>query len=52
MKVRHREADGDGDGFRGCDGDCDDDNPLFHPGVTEACDGLDNDCDGVVDNGC
>ncbi|PJE77267.1 hypothetical protein COV05_00240 [Candidatus Uhrbacteria bacterium CG10_big_fil_rev_8_21_14_0_10_48_16] len=30
-------------------GDCDDYNPLVNPGATEVCDGLDNDCDSVVD---
>lgn len=32
-------------------GDCDDTNNAIHPEVTEYCDGLDNDCDGVVDEG-
>ncbi len=32
--------------------DCDDGEPLAHPGLTENCgDGIDNDCDGT-DNGC
>ncbi len=32
--------------------DCDDWNALKNPGMTEICDNLDNDCDGVADNGC
>ena len=43
--------DGDGD-YRPdeeCGGDdCDDTNPLTHPGAAEVCDGLDNNCDKVV----
>jgi len=31
-------------------GDCDDLNPLVHAGALQRCDGVDNDCDGVVDN--
>lgn len=30
--------------------DCDDRNPAVHPGMLEYCDGLDNDCDGSVDD--
>lgn len=32
-------------------GDCDDNNATVHPNARELCDGLDNDCDGQVDNG-
>jgi alpha-tubulin suppressor-like RCC1 family protein len=32
-------------------GDCDDTNSTRNPGATEVCDGQDNDCDGVVDEG-
>jgi N-acetylneuraminic acid mutarotase len=44
-------ADADGDGVSICDGDCDDHDPLRSPGTLEVCDGIDNDCDGVVDDG-
>ena len=33
-------------------GDCDDANNAVHPGALEACDGIDNNCDGVTDEGC
>lgn len=56
-------ADEDGDGFRrplpgfqpgapgACGDDCNDANALASPGGLERCDGVDNDCDGVIDNG-
>ncbi len=36
-------------GYAGADGDCDDTDPTVNPGAGEAVDGLDNDCDGLVD---
>jgi hypothetical protein len=46
--------DPDGDGFgrgAGCRGlDCDETTIAVHEGATERCDGLDNDCDGTVDD--
>ncbi len=41
-------VDGDGDGVVG-DDDCDDTNATVGAGLPEVCDGLDNDCDGMVD---
>ena len=32
-------------------GDCDDDEPLAHPGREDVCDGIDNDCSGAADEG-
>ena len=43
-------ADADGDGAKWCD-DCRDDLAAVHPGATEVCgNGLDDDCNGVVDD--
>jgi len=39
--------DADGDGYVD---DCDDNNPDVFPGAIEVCDGLDNDCNNVVDD--
>jgi len=57
--------DGDGDGYGGADGsasscappagyvatvsDCDDGDPAVHPNLADPTDGIDNDCDGEVD---
>jgi hypothetical protein len=44
--------DGDGDGFLASI-DCDDAAAGVHPGAEEGCgDGLDDDCDGSIDEGC
>gem|GEM_PF-5788944 len=52
-KCPPHEADYDGDGI--CSGpasDCDDSDPMINPRVAERCDGIDNDCDDKVDEGC
>ncbi len=41
-------ADADGDGWPAQE-DCDDSDPLVHPHAKERCDGVDEDCDGQVD---
>jgi hypothetical protein len=63
--LRAWYADADGDGIGGVDastacrppegfvdenGDCDDGNPARTPGAAEVCDGIDNDCDELVDD--
>jgi hypothetical protein len=49
-------TDADGDGYYSLAGcgtpvDCNDGNAAIHPGVAEVCDGIDNNCSGVVDEG-
>ena len=44
------EACGPPDGYADNQTDCNDANPDINPGATEVCDGLDNNCDTIVDN--
>jgi hypothetical protein len=51
LKLSYVTVDGDGDGTP--DGpDCDDADPAVHPGVAEQCNGHDDNCDGIIDEGC
>jgi hypothetical protein len=43
--------DDDGDGFSECGGDCNDGNAAIQPGTEQVCNGADDDCDGLVDEG-
>ena len=45
------ELDCPGPGLSMTDDDCDDTTPAVSPGITEACNGYDDDCDGDVDEG-
>jgi uncharacterized protein (TIGR02145 family) len=45
------DLDNDNDGYTENQGDCDDNNAQINPGATEIEDGVDNDCDGDIDEG-
>ncbi|MEE9525609.1 MAG: MopE-related protein [Candidatus Woesearchaeota archaeon] len=45
-------TDNDGDNYdTECDNDCNDADNTTYPGATEVCDGQDNDCDNLIDEG-
>lgn len=44
-------CDQDADGYRPADGDCDDADASVNPGAAELCDGADQNCDDVIDEG-
>ncbi|MEC7988287.1 MAG: MopE-related protein [Myxococcota bacterium] len=65
LSTFYADSDGDGygnpdimsescempDGFASNGSDCDDTEALKYPGATEECDGLDNDCNDLIDDG-
>ncbi len=66
LQTYYRDADGDGFGdstmsMQACYRpmgyvtdltDCDDTSASVHPGASDVCNGIDDDCDGTIDNGC
>ena len=46
--LQDDDIDGDGSSILDDPADCDDNNPMVHPGAAEICDGRDSDCDGTV----
>jgi len=42
----------DADGFSSCAGDCNDFDASIHPGAAEICNGVDDDCDQIIDEDC
>jgi|GEM_PF-6032535 len=65
LTIYYQDTDGDGygsdantvqacsapDGYVTAGGDCNDNNNAVHPFATEVCNGIDDDCDGNIDNG-
>ncbi|MED5372926.1 MAG: putative metal-binding motif-containing protein [Myxococcota bacterium] len=45
-----RECSAPGDNYVLVDGDCDEGDAQIHPDSVEVCDGVDNDCDGLIDD--
>ncbi|MEC7986575.1 MAG: putative metal-binding motif-containing protein, partial [Myxococcota bacterium] len=47
--IEDPNQDYDGDGHTEVEGDCDDNQPNAYPNASEICDGIDNNCDGNID---
>jgi len=43
-------TDNDNDGYYAEEDDCNDDNAAVNPAASESCDGIDNNCDGLIDD--
>jgi uncharacterized protein (TIGR02145 family) len=48
---RDNQRDDDGDGYTEVEGDCNDTEASIRPLVYEVADGIDNNCDGIIDEG-
>jgi hypothetical protein len=65
LTTYYLDSDGDGYGYEGItiqactvpqgysnlNGDCNDSNGFVHPGTVEVCNSIDDDCDGLIDEG-
>ncbi len=47
----HPDVDFDGDGYSTTSGDCDETNPRVNPGVAEEKNSIDDNCNGIIDEG-